>query len=60
MDLLFKIESGHSADAILIGNVVSYVPMDKQCKHYLVTYRDKGELWDVCIDHVQSVEEVKQ
>lgn len=58
MDLLFKIEPGHSAEAVLIGNVVSYVPMDRQCKHYLVTYKDKGELWDVCIDHVQSVEEV--
>lgn len=58
MDLLFKIEPGHSAEAVLIGNVVSYVPMDRQCKHYLVTYKDKGELWDVCIDHVQSIEEV--
>lgn len=60
MDLLFKIESGHSADAILIGNVVSYVPMDKNNKFYLVTYKDKGQLWDVCIDHVEKVEEVHQ
>ena len=58
MTLLFKIEKGHSADAVMIGGVVSYVPMDKSNKFYLVTYKDKGELYDVCIDHVISVEEV--
>ena len=56
--LLFKIESGHSADAVMIGNVVEYVPMDKSNKFYLVTYKDKGELLDICINHVTSVEEV--
>lgn len=60
MDLFFKIEQGHSAEGVIIGNVVKYVPMDKQCKHYLVTYKDKGELYDVCISHVESIEEVNK
>lgn len=59
MYLLFKIEDGHSADAVLIGNVVDYKPMDKACKNWIVTYIDKGELMDICVGHVTHVEEVQ-
>lgn len=56
MDLLLVIKNGHSADAVLIGNVVSYTQKDKNA--YSITYKERGELFDINIKHVLKVREV--
>lgn len=56
MDLVVKFEKGYSADAIIIGNVVEYYQQDDG--NYLVVYKDKGELWDIVLKHVEEIKEV--
>ena len=56
MDLLVKFQKGYSADAIIIGNVVEY--HKQEADRYLITYKDKGELWDIILKHVEQIKEV--
>ena len=59
MLIFAKFEQGHSADMILIDNVVSYLPVGKNS--YVVTYKDpkhNNELFDIIIKHVIEIKEV--
>lgn len=60
MTLLLKIERGYSADAIVIGNVVSYIYLGDS--DYMITYEDPQrdyEMFDITIKHVTEIKEVR-
>lgn len=60
MLILAKFESGHSADAIIIDNVVSYICLGDG--DYMVTYEDPKQnydLFDITLKHVTELKEVR-
>ena len=57
MTLILKIKQGHSAEAIVISGVLAY--QQTTADTYFITYRDKGELWDIVVKEVQEVKEVR-
>ena len=60
MLILAKFESGHSADAIIIDNVVSYICLGDG--DYMVTYEDQKQnydLFDITLKHVTELKEVR-
>lgn len=60
MAILAKFESGHSADAIIIDNVVSYICLGDG--DYMVTYEDPKQnydLFDITLKHVTELKEVR-
>ena len=60
MLILAKFESGHSADAIIIDNVVSYICLGDG--DYMVTYEEPKQnydLFDITLKHVTELKEVR-
>ena len=60
MLILAKFESGHSADAIIIDNVVSYICLGDG--DYMVTYEEPEQnydLFDITLKHVTELKEVR-
>lgn len=57
MNLFLRIAGGHSADGVLINDVVKYSRMFEGT--YFITYKDKGELFDIIVKHVVEIKEVK-
>lgn len=60
MLILAKFESGHSADAIIINNVVSYICLGDG--DYMVTYEEPKQnydLFDITLKHVTELKEVR-
>ena len=60
MLLALQIARGHSADMVLIDNVVVYQKLDNEGT-YAVTYEDpnaNNKLFDIYIKHVTEIKEV--
>lgn len=60
MLIVAKIETGHSADMVMIDNVTSYLCLGN--KAYVITYKDpkhNNELFDIFIKHVAEIKEVR-
>lgn len=60
MLLLLKIEQNHSADAVMVDNVTSYLCLGNGM--YGITYKDpnkNNQLFDIVIKHVAEIKEVR-
>ena len=60
MILLVKIEQNHSANAVMVDNVTSYLCLGNSM--YGITYKDpnkNNQLFDIVIKHVAEIKEVR-